>query len=192
MNNKENAIKAMQGVTLTTDELKSIEGAGTLGTQLERLVGKSLFFSEVGEPRKWGEKDITVLTFEVEDDTISKTVSVAPMFDLGAFYLKNTYEVTEELNVSLRYLAKTTSISEVLENLAAFSIEDVVATNTFPLKSSIAAQELGIARDAPKDDINWDALKELYKSDPAKKLARTDGGNLSWLEIKHIIISPAA
>lgn len=186
MNIKQRANELAKSITLTSDDKKRFEPRGSFAQQVVDSIGKTLCMVDSDLKTvtfRNGQVELTVLKFaELENETNRSKLTCS--FDFQNIYLSG------DDKKSLQRVGELEGGETAVQLMASFVVDKVDPTGIYPMKYSLAAQELGfvIGRDYSEGD--WASVRAKYK-DEAMKVARTDNtDDISWLEIQHIFISP--
>lgn len=179
------SLEILETMPLTEDDKKRFSPRGSLAVQLEQSIGQSLFVSGY-KTKKFGDTELTQLKIAEEKSAVVKA-NLTVAYDLQNIFL--TSEKAETSPKSLQDLGVGNDGKEALAPLAYFTVDEIVATGTFPFKYSVACQTLGIGFGEDIDD--YKALSKLYNSNPDMQKMRTDAEkDISWLEIRKVYITP--
>lgn len=179
------SLEILETMPLTEDDKKRFSPRGSLAVQLEHSIGESLFVSGY-KTKKFADTELTQLKIAEEKSAVVKA-NLTIAYDLQNVFL--TSEKDAENPKSLQDLGVGNDGKDALAPLAYFTVDDIVATGTFPFKYSVACQQLGIG--FGEDIEDWKKLSSLYNSSPDMQKARTDAEkDISWLEIRKIYITP--
>lgn len=190
MNIREKAQQMAAAIELTADDSKTFEIRGSFGSQCRPALDKVMVLTEHDtreiETRK-GKLHFTDLHFVVEDDeTLRARCTIG--FDFQNIFLK------DDTSTSLQKLGEGTNGQDVLKLMANFRVVEVVDTGLYPMKYSLAAQQCGFPIGHTYSDMDMAKLRAKYRADGnANKSARTDNtDDITWLQIKHVIIESLA
>lgn len=157
---KEQAKEFVAGLKLTPDDEKTFETFQSLTEQMEayQKSGKVILTvsSEVKDlkigPSK-EERSVTELHLQpVDEDTAPKTKMILA-YNSRNFYNKD--------GVTLHKIGET-NIDEAIAELAAFKVTSVERTGEWPMRKSVAAEELGFTPDKVMVNADWTRLREKY------------------------------
>ena len=183
MNVLKAAREILSSLSLTDDDVKRFSPRGSLASQLATSIGKIMCIIGI-TTKSFGDTELTVLQLAQEQDA-SVRADLTIAYDLQNMYLSSDKET------SLHELGIGNEGSQALDLVAAFQVDDITETGTFPFKFSRAAQDLDISIGADSSDIDWKKLRTKYNESADMKAMRTDAErDISWLEIKHIYITP--
>lgn len=178
----ERAFELAKSIVLTKDDAKRFEPRGSFAQQVKDSIGKTIEL--VGHDTKtiterYGDARLTVLKFsELEGGTKSK-LTIA--YDFQNIFI--------DAKKTLKQYGIDTTPEKAVERLGKFTINEIIPTGIYPMKWSLAAQELGFPIGKTYADEDWSQLRAKYKDD-AFKVARTDNADdISWLEIQHVHVS---
>lgn len=178
----EEAKKYAKSIDLTVADKRSFEDFQPLAEQMKAFLDNNDTVIMTGsEVRNIIDRDVTQFTLSpVDSDT--KPVNLVLAFNNRNIYVDG---------VSLKALGEK-DIDSVMPALAAFIVKSVNLTGEWPMRRSIAAQELGLVPSPTLTDAQWSSLRKKYEGDADMRKAATDeayDARLSY-EIPHIEISP--
>jgi hypothetical protein len=178
----------LKTIQLTSDDIKRFDPRGSFGSQLEKCVGEAVILVDVDTVTRnsnSGEVELTVLKYAQETNERHRA-NCTIAYDLQNIFL------SQDPTTSLLQIGTGNQGEDALKHLAYFTVDKVISTGIWPMKYSKAAEMLGYQ--LGKTDMeraDWDALRKKYDSSDAMKGPREDAtGDISWLEIKHVLISP--
>ena len=189
---KDTAKELSTTLKLTTDDSKAFELHGDFGIMCERAIEK------IGEKQtfyltKHSVRPITArkktmqatdLFFVAEEDP-KVQLRCTILFDLQNIFLSS------DKYLSLKELGQGTDGKDILASLAMFTVDAVTRTGRYPMKYSLASERLGFSIEHKYSDDEMAQLRTKYRESDELKAGRTDASrDISWLEIKHTIITP--
>lgn len=178
----ETARKMLADLSLTEDDKKRFSPRGSLASQLEKSIGKVMLVIGTRTKELKSGAELTVLQL-AQEELQSERADLTPAYDMQNIFL------TSDKETSLYELGVGNEGRNALSQLAVFQVDEITNTGKFPFKFSRAAQELDIDIDEP--EIDWAKLRAKYNKDEKFQVARDDADrDISWLEIRHIFISP--
>jgi len=179
---KETARKMLADLSLTEDDKKRFSPRGSLASQLEKSIGEVMLVIGTTTKETKNGAELTVLQL-AQSKVQSERADLTPAYDMQNIFLSS------DKDTSLYDIGVGNEGRNALSQLAVFQVDDITDTGKFPFKFSRAAQELDIEIDAT--DIDWVKLRAKYNKDEKFQVARDDADrDISWLEIRHIFISP--
>lgn len=181
----ERAHELAKSVVLTADDAKRFEPRGSFAQQVAESIGKTIEMVKHDTKtvtERHGDAQLTVLFFSELENGLKSKLTVA--YDFQNIFL------TKDTKKSLKQLGTETSPESSVELMGKFTVEKIIPTGIYPMKWSLAAQELGYPIGKVYADADWAELRAKYRDD-AFKVSRTDNADdISWLEIQHVHISP--
>lgn len=183
------ADELLKSITLTSDDVKRFEPRGSFAMQVMDSIGETMCLTDTDLRKvngKNGELEFTMLKFTQESNEKHRA-NCTVAYDFQNIFLSSDPEV------SLHKLGEGNQGEDALQHVAHFVVDKVTPTGIYPMKYSKAAQAVGLPLGKDLTDGDWTMLRAKYKVSEDMKTARTDNtDDISWLEIKHVFISPRA
>jgi hypothetical protein len=183
----EKANELLKSISLTSDDEKRFEPRGSFAMQVEDSIGESMCLVDTNirdVNGKNGKLQFTVLNLAQESNE-KRRANCTVAYDFQNVFL------TSDPETSLHKLGEGNQGELALQHMGYFVVDKVVPTGIYPMKYSKAAQAVGLPLGKELTDADWVMLRAKYKSSDEMKAMREDNtGDISWLEIKHVFISP--
>lgn len=160
MDRKE-AKELVSGIQLTEDDNRTFETFQSLTKKMEEFQAAGVVVLTVGSrertlkvgPQKTETRKVTEFDLQPEaQDDAAKTRMIL------AYNSRNLYLPTGE---SLHTIGAK-NVDEAVSALAAFTVTKVEMTGEYPMRKSIAAENLGFTPDKEMSSDDWSRLREKY------------------------------
>lgn len=177
----EEAIKYAKSIELTDADKRSFEDFQPLAKQMQGFLdGDDTVLIINSEVRTIAEREVTQLTLEPVDSDTNPIKLVLAFNNRNIFVNGETLKSIGEKDIDVAMAA-----------IGAFKVKSVDMTNEWPMRRSLAAQNLGLLPTKKFTDADWALLRKEYESPDNRKAATDEVYDAApRYEIPHVEISP--